>query len=151
MPKTINTRFGAIEYSEGDVITFPDGLIGFPQCTRFVIVSRNPETPFRWLQCLEWPEFAFLVADPLCYVADYEPVLGEKLATELEIDPETPTFLYTTVSIPHGKPSEMSINLAGPIVINSATRMGRQIVLDNEAYTIKHRVFQGSETHQAAA
>ena len=145
MPTLANTRFGAIEFIEEDVITFCEGLIGFPNCTRFVFVTQKPESPFRWLQSLDLPEFAFLVADPCEYVENYSPVLGDEIAAAMEIDDETPTFLFTTVSIPRGKPREMTLNLAGPIVINAATRIGRQFVVDNEAYTIKHRVFPDGE------
>ncbi len=45
----------------------------------------------------------------------------------MEIGPETPTMLFTTASIPPGKPDEMTLNLAGPIVINAAKRTAASI------------------------
>ena len=151
MPEITNTRFGAVSFEEQDIITFPDGVIGFPQCTRFVVVSRSEQSPFRWLQSIDLPEFAFLVTDPACYVSNYEPVMGESLSAQLEIGEKTPTLLYTTVSIPHGSPHNMTLNLAGPIVINVETRIGRQFIVEDEAYTVKHRAFPTESASERAA
>jgi flagellar assembly factor FliW len=153
MPEISNTRFGKLEYIEEDVVTFPEGIVGFPDCTRFVFVSNKQNATFRWLQSVELPEFAFLVTDPSEIVQGYEPVLGEAFAKTMGIEATTPTMLLATVSIPPGKPEEMTVNLAGPIVINAATRIGRQFVIEDEAYTIKHRVFPAGlpESERAAA
>ena len=63
------------------------------------------------------------------------------LALELGIADGNQALVYTTASIPHGRPRDMTLNLAAPIVISGATRLGKQIVLENEAYTMRHRVF----------
>lgn len=136
------TRFGQIEYSEQDVVRFEDGLIGFPDLKHFVLICTKANSPFRWLQSLEQPDLAFLVADPEHFVADYAPVISMNQAISLGLDEETPRLLLTTATIPAGKPELMTLNLAGPLIINAQTRCGKQVVLEDEAYTIKHRVFQ---------
>ena len=152
MPTLTNTRFGAVDFDENDVLTLTDGIIGFPSCTRYVLLCHNEEGNFRWLQSLDSPELALLVTDPCNFVAGYEVALGETFASAMRIDGSTPTLLLTTVTIPRGRPQEMTINLAGPIVINVETRIGRQFVIDDEAYTIKHRVFpDAAEMRDVAA
>jgi flagellar assembly factor FliW len=139
------TRFGTIDFTEEDVVLFPEGLIGFSKLQRHVVVCPKPDSPFRWLQSLDEPGLAFLVTDPSMYVPEYSPVVDEGQIKALEIGVNTPRLLFTTVSIPHGQPEEMTVNLAAPIVINALTRRAKQIVLEDQAYTIKHRVFHGAD------
>lgn len=141
---TIETRFGQIEASEGDIVELLDGLIGFSNLRRFVLISHNPKSPFRWLQSLDETSMAFLVADPSQYLEDYQPEISDAAATALGLESSTPAMVYTTASIPKGSPRDLTLNLAAPIVINPATRVGMQVILENEAYTMKHRVFEES-------
>lgn len=139
------TRFGDIEYAPEDVLTFGDGLIGFGSAKRFVILSSNSDGPFRWLQSIEEPALAFLITEPGHFVEDYAPEMGTGAAAEIGITEPSQAIVFTTVNIPAGKPEEMTLNLAGPLVINAISRQGRQIVLEDEAYTIRHRVFVGTD------
>jgi flagellar assembly factor FliW len=136
------TRFGDIEYTEEDLICFAEGLIGFPNAKSFVVLTHKPGTPFRWLQCVEEPSLAFLVAIPEYFVPDYAPVVGDNTARTMGLTEETNKLLFATVSIPAGQPHDMTLNLAGPIVVNVDTRQAQQVVLEDDAYTIKHRVFE---------
>jgi flagellar assembly factor FliW len=138
------TRFGALEYTDEDIVTFADGLIGFPLAQRFVLLSMKEDSPFRWLQSLDEPALAFLVGDPGRLVEGYAPVVPMHSVSHLDITEETPRLVYATVAIPAGRPDEMTMNLAGPILINALTRAAAQVVLEDDAYTIRHRVFQSA-------
>jgi flagellar assembly factor FliW len=140
-----NTRFGDIEYSADDIITFIDGVIGFPENTEFLLLNHKPNTPFRWLQSLQEPSLAFLVAFPEAIVPGYAPLVDNSVANELELTEETPQMVLTTVTIPAGKPKEMTTNLLGPMIINGATMRAKQVILTDDAYTVKHRVFATTE------
>lgn len=144
-------RFGKIECSQEDVVTFVDGILGFDNLRAFVLIQHREGSPFRWLQSLEDGNLAFLVVDPGTYVADYAPLMPDSAATDLELLEDTPRLVYTIVTIPRGKPEEMTLNLAGPIVINGENRKAKQIVLEDQAFPIRHRVFdQGAEETAAA-
>ena len=39
----IQTDYGPVEYNEEDLITFPDGLFGFPKLTRYLLLRINEE------------------------------------------------------------------------------------------------------------
>jgi len=143
---TINgTRFGDIEYSADDIITFPDGIIGFPDLHTYLLLNHKPNTPFRWLQSLEEAGLAFLVAFPELLVPTYSPEIDDRTAKELELADDTPRLLLATVTIPPGKPNDMTTNLLGPIIINGSTMVGKQVVLQDDAYTVRHRVFPTAE------
>lgn len=144
------TRFGTIEFEAEDVITFEEGLVGLPDYRRFVIVNHGVNSPFRWLQALDEPAFAMLAVEPHAYVADYSPAIGKEDLAALDLSSDSPKLLFVTASIPAGKPREMTVNLAGPVVINPANRKAAQIVLSLDSYNTRHRVFPDafSETSQ---
>jgi flagellar assembly factor FliW len=142
------TRFGEIEYDSEDVIELSGGLIGFPSVRTFVVLQAGEETPFKWLQSLEEPALAFLVVDPAHYLPDYAPIVPSHVVQELALREETARLVFTTANIPAGRPNDMTLNLAGPVLINLDIRRGKQIVLDDDAYSIKHRVFPSVEAGQ---
>lgn len=148
---TETSRFGAIEYLIEDVVTFSHGMVGFADLCTFVLIQHNDDSPFRWMQSLDKSDVAFLVVDPGKYVEGYEPEMPESAIESLELLEETARLVYTIVSIPPGKPEDMTMNLAGPIVINLETGCAKQIVLEDEIYPIKHKVFQKKESDESAA
>ena len=40
---TIQTDYGMVEYQEEDLLIFRDGLFGFPQLTRYLLLRMNDE------------------------------------------------------------------------------------------------------------
>ena len=148
---TETSRFGSIRYTAEDIVTFADGLVGFPNLESFVLIQHDDDSQFRWMQSTDFGDIAFLVVDPSRYVADYDPAVPDSLAESLSLDEDTPRLVYTIVSIPPGKPEEMTINLAGPIIINTESGCARQVVIEDEQHAIKHRVLEGVERDESAA
>ena len=75
------TRFGPIEVDQQRIIVFPEGLLGFPENKKYVLLQTNDEGNFFWLQSAEIPELAFVVCDPLLFVPDYQvPVKPEEFS-----------------------------------------------------------------------
>jgi flagellar assembly factor FliW len=138
------TRFGTIEYAEEDVLVLNEGLIGLPACRNYLVLSHKENSLFRWLQSIEEPALAFLLLDPAAFAPNYAPQLPAAAIAALGLTEETPRIVFAIVSIPAGCPQEMTANLAGPIVINAEARVGAQIVLDDETWTTRHRVFDPS-------
>lgn len=143
-------RFGQIECKDSDLVTFRQGLVGFPDRTRFMLIQHDPESPFHWLQSVEDGNLAFLVADPAIFVKDYAPEMPDATAEFLELKEDTPRLVYTIVNIPRGQTSEMTINLAGPIIVNVETGEATQVILEDDSYSIRHRVF-GERVGKVAA
>jgi flagellar assembly factor FliW len=134
------TRFGAVEFVELDVLTIHEGLIGFPTLTQFLLLAHGEQSPFQWLQSVDEPGIAFLVVDPVSFVPDYAPEIDDVQAEALALSESTPRLLRTTARLIGQPVEELSLNLAAPIVLNLEQRIGKQVVLDNEAYNIRHRV-----------
>jgi flagellar assembly factor FliW len=145
------TRFGTIIIQADDIITFEDGLVGLSQYRRFVLIRHDSEGPFWWLQSTEEPSFALLLIDPWYFRPDYEVVLSDAEVERLQLSESSPRAVLTTVTIPPSKPHAMTSNLLAPIVINTALRIGRQVILDDERYHTRHPILQEMwRTAQAA-
>ena len=137
-----STRFGRIEVDEEAVITFSEGLFGFEQYRRFVVLCLDEKSPFRWLQSLEEPSLAFVVIEPRHFMPDYAPSISDADAEALGLDADTPTLTFVIVTIPQGKPEQMTANLMGPIIINAITRRARQVIVEDDCYSTKHSILQ---------
>lgn len=130
-----------MEIPEESVISILGGLIGFPNFVRYVLIQRPHDTPFYWLQCLDDPSLALVLINPVLFKADYDPILPPGLKEELG-DAEGDITLFAIVTIPQGRPQDMTANLLGPLAMNPKTRKGRQIVLDDRLYTHRYPIIQ---------
>lgn len=142
MQKFRTTRFGEIEYPEDVVLDFPEGVLGFPEETQYILLEHSSEgSPFKWLQSLENPDLAFIVADP--YYVEPRFVFEIDLDTERLIGTANPgcCAVMCIVNVPHESPIRMTANLKAPLLVNVETRIGRQVVLGSQAYSISSPIF----------
>jgi flagellar assembly factor FliW len=131
------TRFGTIEVKEQSIIRMPEGMMGFPQCTDFVLIEEQNEGAFKWFQSLNDPGVAFIVINPLDFIGHYEFELADDEAERLGIGDQDDAAVLTTVTINRAA-GTVTTNLAGPIVMNSRTLLASQIVLSDDRYTTSH-------------
>lgn len=141
----ITTKFfGEIEISDDKIITFENGIIGFPELKRFALLhdeERGTQAGIRFLQSLEEPGFSMPVMNPLVVKPDYDPeVEDELLASAGEINGEN-LLVLVTVSIP-GDLTKMSVNLQGPFIINVEEHRGCQIIVENGDYPVRFPVYE---------
>ena len=141
---SVKTRnFGSIEVRSDQIIYLEPGLLGFTQYHRYVLIEHHQETPFLWLQCLDKADLAFVVIDPRALLSDYQPAPLVQVMRDLLVERPEDLNVLVILTIPPGKPQEMTANLMGPVVINLKTRQGRQIIVENTQYNHKHRVLPG--------
>jgi len=136
-------KFGSINVRSDQIIYLEPGLLGFTQYHRYLLIEHKREAPFLWLQCLDKPDLAFVVIDPRFLLSDYQPGPLPQVMRELEVERSEDLKMLVILTIPPGKPQEMTANLMGPVVINLKTRQGRQLVLEDTHYNHKHRVLPG--------
>ena len=143
--------FGEIEISEEKIVTFQDGIIGFPEMKRFALLhdeERGSGAGVRFLQSLDEPGFAMPVMDPLAVKPDYDPeVDDERLASAGRITEEN-LLVLVTVSIP-GDLTQMSVNLQGPIIINIDEHKACQLIVENSNYPVKFPVYDILQARKA--
>lgn len=141
----INTKiFGEIEIADEKIVTFENGIIGFPDMKRFALLhdeERGTDVGIRFLQSLDEPAFAMPVMNPLIVKPDYDPEVDDQFLAELgEINGDN-LLVLVTVSIP-GDLQKMSVNLQGPIVINVEQHRACQIIVDNSNYPVKYPIYE---------
>jgi len=134
------TRFGTLEVEEDLVLTLAEGMIGFESCTRFIVISTEGNGAFRWLQSLDRAELAFPILDPTTFRPDYAPTISDTDARLLELTAAAPFLLFCVVTVPPHNPREMTANLLGPLVINGVTRCGKQVIVQDEGFTTRHKI-----------
>lgn len=138
--KIKSTRFGELEVDEEEILHFPHGIPGFLHEKAFVHIPHEVASPFSFLQSTTEADLSFLLVDPFAFVNDYEFVLEDEVAKELELSSKNPpqVFLIATV---RKKVTDMTVNLLAPLVVNGAKCTGRQVILDKPEYSIRHRLF----------
>ncbi len=109
------------------VLWFPRGLIGFETKKEFTLVQLREDSPFMILQSMTDPALGLLVTDPFSFMAEYEVVIGEAERKLLKVENHRQVAILVTVSIPKGSPERTTLNLSGPIVVNSEAQIGMQI------------------------
>lgn len=133
--KTINTRFGEVEYDPSNVLHFPEGLIGLDQLKHFLVMPNKKDGPLFWIQSVEDPDFAIVVTDPTSFFPDYTIAPDEKERGKLGIDENSEFFILAIVSISPEK--EISLNLSGPILYAPETNKALQAILEDTRYSTR--------------
>lgn len=133
-------RFGKIPVQEDKILSFPKGILGFSDNKNFVLFPHGEGSPFFWLQSVQDGSLAFVVMNPQLVKQDYSIDIEETVLDELEARETTDLDVMCIVSIPHDQPQKMTINLLGPIIINTNKRRALQIVCSDEKYSHRQPV-----------
>ena len=140
----IKTRiFGEVEVSDDKIVTFENGIIGFPDLKKFTLLhdeEKGTDAGIRFLQSIDEPAFAMPVMDPLVIKDDYSPEVDDELLSclgELSVDN---LLVLVTVTVPSDL-TKMTVNLQGPIIINVDERKACQIILDGGEYPVKYPIY----------
>src|SRR5438046_1600515 len=115
-------------YRDQDVIVFQEGLIGFPDAKRFVLIESESLSPFRILKCVDDPRIGFLVLDPQTVIKNYDRSVPPESWSTLEVT-EKSDRLTLVISIIGKDPQESTANLQAPLLINHRKMLGKQLIL----------------------
>ncbi len=140
--KVTTKVFGEITIDCVRIITFPKGIIGFPDLTKFAMIhdSEKGLDSIHWLQSLDEPAFAMPVMDPLIVCHDYNPEVDDELLKHLGELRSEEMLVLVTVTVPKDI-KQMSANLKGPIIINSVDRTATQVIVEGDEYQVKFPIY----------
>jgi flagellar assembly factor FliW len=139
-------RFGQLTVGDDEIIRIPQGIMGFPEYTEFCLVDPGDETLILWLQSLQNPEIAFPLLEPKIFRPEYAARLSAAELRELKLDNINQSAVFSILTIP-GDVTQMTANLKAPLVINLKEQLARQVVLQENEYTIKHLMFKDLRQH----
>ncbi|MEW6049854.1 MAG: flagellar assembly protein FliW [Candidatus Zixiibacteriota bacterium] len=138
---TINThRFGPVQIPDDKVIYMERPILGFEHLTTFCLVERDDMSPMMWLQSMEDPAVAFLVVNPRCIYPDYRIEVNPNEIAELRVAKVASVETYVIITMTDD-PRQTSVNLQGPVLINTENNLAKQLVLVNSEYTVRHLLF----------
>lgn len=134
--------FGEIEIEDAKIVHLEQGLIGFPELRNFTLIydsEREEKSVITWLQSMDDGDIAIPVAAPSELLPDYRPLADEALLENLgKLTPEN-TYLLVTVTVPRNI-EDISVNLKAPIVINTDTNKGRQLIVEDD-YAVRYQIY----------
>jgi flagellar assembly factor FliW len=128
------THFGLHEIDPDSILTFPQGISGFENLTRYKLFHEEKEQPIvYWLQAIDDTEVAFSVVDPSLFGLFYEFDLTDDeialLKTEDPNDISVMLIMYKQSTDTAANADNIRANINGPIILDTKTRRGFQKVL----------------------
>jgi flagellar assembly factor FliW len=134
------TRLGEREIRSDAILYFPRGLVGLEDKREFTLLPvREGDSPFLLMQCITDPSLGLLVADPYSFIDDYDVKIENPDRKVLKVENIRQLAILVTVTIPQDKPEDTTLNLQGPIVINTETKIGLQIPQTEAGYPTHFR------------
>ena len=136
--KLSTSNFGNLSIEKENIITFEQGLLGFEELKQFAIIAVEECLPFEWLVSLEDPMVAFPILNPTFFFSDYKPSLSKDDLVLLDIKKEKDVEMFCIVTLGK-KPEDVTLNLKGPILINMKNKIGKQVVLTEDYYSLSQQ------------
>jgi len=149
MTRTATATTELLPAAEDHAIVFPDGLVGCQDWKRFVLMvddDTDGAVPVAVLQSLDDTNISLFVIDPKLLDSAYQAHLTSADRSELGLQDDQEPILYCTLTV--GQDAWLTANLLGPLVVNPATRRGKQVVLTDSGYSTRQPVVQMSATQE---
>lgn len=149
----LNTKlFGKIEIDETRILHFENGIIGFPNMKRFLLIhDEESDNHFiSWLQSIEEPTYALPVICPLDVLEDYKPSIQDELLSSIEPYKIEDLAIFTSIRVPSNI-EEMTSNFRAPFIINAEAHKGCQIIIEDDKYLVRFPIYEtlkGKEQNQ---
>ncbi len=140
--KLTTKHFGEIEIDDSKILNFEDGVPGFEDAKKFILLKdeKDEDNLFYWIQSIDDGDLAFALIDMLKVMPDYDPMVPIEELSALGDFENKDLVNYNILVIPEDV-KEMTANLLAPIVINNATKKGKQIISTND-YEVKYKIFE---------
>jgi flagellar assembly factor FliW len=127
----VETRSAATVVEEIPVIDMVEPMPGFPGVSRFALVRLDDEGVLCALRSVDEPSLRFLVVPPQLFFPDYAPLVDDATVAALGIDSADDVVVLAVVNA-GGSPADATVNLLAPVLVNTATRQGVQVVLSDD-------------------
>jgi flagellar assembly factor FliW len=123
--KIKNKKFGELEFDEKIIIEFEDGIIGFENFRKYILVTEE-EGLFYWLTSVEEPEIIFPLFPATLLDENYPSEEGYEAFGIVKLAKEV---------------SDITINLKAPIYLSQEKKRGFQKIFDSAKFEIDKQLF----------
>lgn len=135
------TRFGQVEIKNEDILTFAEGLLGFADLKKFVLLDDPSDEIFAWLQSCDAGAIAFPLLEPEIFSDTYNVTMSKSDMEALKVKEQKDAHYFSIITIPED-PTQMTANMKAPIVINMKEKLARQCVLQDNSLAIREPIFK---------
>lgn len=133
--------YGELEYQPENIINFKDGLLGFDEFKRYLLLSSwDKDLPFYTLQSVEDNELYFIMIKADEFFADYKIDLTAADSKDIKYAEGDIVQVFNIVRFTE-ELQNSTVNLRGPVIINFNQNTGKQVVLDNDRYSVRYPLF----------
>lgn len=116
---------------------FAAGLPGFPHLHDFVIAQwGRADSPFLMMTAIDDPDVGFITVSPFVFYPEYDFELDQATALRLSLHDPTDAMVLCIVTL-QDSAAEATVNLMGPIVVNTRTYEACQAVLPHSGYDVR--------------
>lgn len=135
-------NFGTIEFDSNKAIIFEEGIPGFKELQKYIIIEDEEEdSPFVYLQSIEDGAVSFIIINPFILKPDYTVDIKDQYISTLGGGKKEQFSLFVIATVVE-KFELATVNLLAPIIIQNDTRKGMQVILEKTEYTTKHRIIE---------
>lgn len=122
--------FGQQTIDPNTVLSFPNGIPGFEDQTRFKLFHQEGDNPLIfWLQSLDDESLAFSVTQPSNFNINYNFALNDTEEALLGIEDIADTLILIILHKDESDQPTIKGSIKSPLVINCSKRIGLQKVL----------------------
>ncbi len=111
------------------VFTFPAGIAGFEQCTRFKLFHEEGKATVFWLQSLDQQDVMFPVVTPETLDIEYQIELSDEDCALIGLADPADAAVAVIVYRDEAQGGQIAANTRSPVILNLKTRKGMQKIL----------------------
>ncbi|MEX0912438.1 MAG: flagellar assembly protein FliW [Gemmatimonadota bacterium] len=127
---------GPLEVEPSEIFRFPGGLFGFPDSRDFLLLPAELDGLY-WLQSTEHSPLAFVMVDPFRFFEEYAVDLPDSELRDLGNPDRSELLVLAIVTLPRTQEDGPTANLQGPVAINLASHLGKQIPIADTDYELR--------------
>ena len=109
-------------------------------------LERDEYKPFSWLVCVDDPSISLPIVNPFLVDAKYKAISSNGELKSIGLDSISIDQVYAVVTVGDNI-GQVSVNLKSPIIINKKRSLGKQNILLDSTYSLKHPILAGSHTN----
>jgi flagellar assembly factor FliW len=117
-----------LQILHGHSLQLQGSILGFEELNSFDFNVVEENNAFAYLQSSENENISFLVTSPFIFKEEYSIILEDGVKSVLQVEREEDVAVLSIITI-FEKFNESTMNLLAPIVVNTRTMIGRQVVL----------------------
>jgi len=131
------TRFGALTIPATEIYEMGEGMHGFPELRRFLLLAPDPPGGlFYWWQAVDEPAIAFPCCDPGKIFPDYRIHSDEADVLRLRLADRRSLQVLVVVTVPPHRPEEITANLLGPLVMDPEAHEAWQLICERSDHRV---------------